>query len=515
MQILGSLLILIYFNLSWLQAGSITSTVESKEILRGESVLLSIIIVGEKFDTLPDIPRIGGAKILGSHRSVQTKLLTVDGKAVMEQTSILRLEFKPTTSVSIPSFQVTIDGEVKRTSPIDITIVKERAKEEQEAKFLMEMNATKERVMVGEPLIVNIYFKQKKNIEVKRTEYKDPSFQGFISERIGDEKSYEEGNYTVHKLSYMLLVKEEGNITIDPVHVKVSYQDRKAKVGGWFSATPTWTEAKSLPLSIQAIPPSGDFDMMGQFTMKEHIDTQMVAPNKPVNLQLIVEGEGSLGDFDGVIFDIAGVTVYSDEAKIERKIIKDKLFSRYTKSYVFISDHDFIIPSKEMRVYNYNNKTIKKMRTKSYNIEIDGGLKSSASSTVHTKNGVDTESSVASTSILSKARGMNITWEVPPWMILFATFLLGSIVALILRPYLSRIKGLNLFGSKKHKINFDEALKILYPHINEDVEVENMVRLLYDKEQGKMVEIDMVVLENLVRYYYEKNSDAIGSSHNN
>jgi len=75
MQILGSLLILIYFNLSWLQAGSITSTVESKEILRGESVLLSIIIVGEKFDTLPDIPRIGGAKILGSHRSVQTKLM--------------------------------------------------------------------------------------------------------------------------------------------------------------------------------------------------------------------------------------------------------------------------------------------------------------------------------------------------------------------------------------------------------------------------------------------------------
>jgi len=51
--------------------------------------------------------------------------------------------------------------------------------------------------------------------------------------------------------------------------------------------------------------------------------------------------------------------------------------------------------------------------------------------------------------------------------------------------------------------------------MNEDLEVEKMVRLLYNKEQGKMVEIDMVILENLVRYYYEKNSDAIGSSHNN
>ena len=486
-----------------LQAGSITSTVESKEILRGESVVLSIIIVGVEFDILPDIPRIGGAKILDSHRSVQTRILTVDGKAVMEQTAVFMLEFKPTTSLSIPSFQVTIDGEIKTTKSIDIKIVKERAKVEQEAKFLMEMNSTKERVMVGEPLIVNIYFKQKKNIEVKRTEYKEPSFKGFISERIGDEDSYEDGNYTVHKLSYMLLAKEEGNITIDPVSVRISHKDRRGQVGGWFSAAPTWTSAESLSLNIQAINLLESFDVMGFYRMKEDIDTQIVAPNKPVNLKLIVEGEGSLGDFDGLIFDIAGVTVYSDDAKIESKIIKDKLFSRYTKSYVFISDHDFTIPSKQIRVYDYSNKVVKKLTTKSYNIEIDGGAKSSASPTVYTNTN-------ANTSIVSKAREMNITWEVPPWMFLLASFLLGSIVTLLLRPYLSKMKGLKLFGSKKHKINLDEALTILYPHLNEDVEVETMVRLLYDMQQGKMVEIDKAKLEHLVRYYHKKESDGIG-----
>ncbi len=510
MRILGSILILISFNLSFLQAGSITSRVEHKEILKGESVILSIAIVGVEFDTLPDIPRIGGAKVLGSKRSVQSRILTVKGKAVMEQTAVLMLEFKPTTSLSIPSFQVTIDGELKQSEPIDITIVKERAKSQEEPKFLMEMNSTKERVMLGEPLIVNVYFKQRKNIEVKRTEYKDPIFKGFTSERIGDEKSYKEGNYTVHKLSYTLLAKEDGNITIDPVSVRISYKDRQSQASsGWFSTPPTWISAESLPLHIQAINPSESFDVMGSYRMQEDIDTQIVAPNKPINLKLIIEGEGSLSDFDGLMFDIAGVTVYSDDAKIEHKIIKDKLFSTYTKSYVFISDHDFVIPSNQIVVYDYNNKSIKNMRTKSYTIKVDGGSKSSASSAVYTKNRLDIESSSTSSSILSKIKDMNITLEVTSWMYLFASFLLGSIVTLLLYPYIANMKKIKLFGSKKYKMSFSEALATLYPYMNDNAKVEDMVRTLYDIEKGAMVNIDKEELERLVKYYHNKESEGL------
>ncbi|HIC78756.1 MAG TPA: hypothetical protein EYP02_06185, partial [Sulfurovum sp.] len=180
-KILGKIIVLICFNLTLLQAGSVTSTVESTEILQGESVILSITIVGQEFDTLPNIPEISGSEVLGSNRSIKSRIITVDGKATMEQTAVLMLEFRPTTNITIPAFQVSIDGEIKYTKPIEIKIVKSKPKISQEAKFLIEMNSTKESVIVGEPFVVNVYFKQKKGLNVVSIDYKEPSFKKFFS----------------------------------------------------------------------------------------------------------------------------------------------------------------------------------------------------------------------------------------------------------------------------------------------------------------------------------------------
>jgi uncharacterized membrane protein len=46
----------------------------------------------------------------------------------------------------------------------------------------------------------------------------------------------------------------------------------------------------------------------------------------------------------------------------------------------------------------------------------------------------------------------------------------------------------------------DEALQILYPHINEDREIEEMVRQLYAKEHGdKHITIDKKALKELIK----------------
>jgi len=55
-------------------------------------------------------------------------------------------------------------------------------------------------------------------------------------------------------------------------------------------------------------------------------------------------------------------------------------------------------------------------------------------------------------------------------------------------------------SSFKH-YSFEEALKILYPHINESPEIENMVRKLYEIKEGNMVEIDRKALDKLVAKY--------------
>jgi len=501
MKILGRLSLLIAFCFGLLQAGGITSTVKSREILKGESVILTITVVGENFETLPDIPMVGGAKVLGSNRSMKTRMLIRDGKNIMEQTAILMLEFQPTTSITIPSFQVNIDGELKSTKPIDISIVKKRAKVEQKDDFLMEMNATKDSVVVGEPLVVNIYFKQKENLDVTSIDYKAPLFKSFFSKRIGGENNYKDGDYMVHQLTYLLVAKEEGNISINPATVKVAKRVHNSKNGDWFSATPEWSSAKSVGLNIQAKKLSNSFDAIGVYRLKESIDTQMVKPNKPINLKLIIEGEGSLEDFEGIKFDITGVTVYSDDAKIESKLIRDKLFSRYTKSYAFISDHDFTIPSKQIRVYDYQQKKLRIISSKSYNIVIDSISNNYKAPAVYTKDNMDIISS--SRSDISKKIKQNIVWNIPSWLMLFSSFLIGMIVTLLLRPHIHKLKKLKFFKSTK-RVPFNEALITLYPHINDSMEVENMVEELYNIQQGKDIKIDRDRLEFLLKYYIDK-----------
>ncbi len=498
---LGSILFLLYLNLTVLYAGKITSHVASKEILKGESVLLTITIVGEEFDTLPNIPRIGGAKVLGSNRSMKTRILTVEGKVVMEQTSILILEFRPTTNLTIPAFQMMIDKELKSTKSIDISIVTSKPKREEESQFLIEMNSTKDRVMVGEPLVVNVFFKQKTDVDVVSIDYKKPPFKAFFSKRIGGEKSYKDGSYTVKKLTYLLIAKEEGNLTIAPARVKVAQRVVKGQSGGWFSSTPTWSSTYSSALTIKAKKSLEHFNAIGIYRIKEGVDKQKIEVNKPIHLKFKIEGEGSLEDFEGISFNISGVTIYSDDAKIESHLIKNKLFSSYSKSYVFISDHDFEIPSKEIIIYDYHTKMLKTLTTKAYNITIEGGSNSSASPTVYTKNSVDMASSNNIGSV--EECQTNIIWNVPPYMMLLLSFFVGGIIGVMLRPYLFLLKDIKLLKNK-NKVGVDEALLLLYPHMNESAEAEKMVRLLYSRQRGEAVEIDKEKLDHLVRFYRQK-----------
>lgn len=496
-----SILFIISFTFSSLDAGSITSVVESKNILKGESVILTITIIGEKYETLPNIPRIVGAEVIGSNRSTKTRVILVNGKEIMEQVSILMLEFKPTTNITIPAFQMSIDGVMKSTQPIDINIVKSKPKKKADRlNFLIEMSSSKKSATVGEPFVIHVRFKQKENVEVKSIDYKEPHFNGFFSKRVENEK-YEEESYTVNKLTYLLIAKDEGTIHIPPVEVRIE-KKVKPDTDGFFSSKASWSVIKSSDLNIKIKKSIEKFDIAGDYKIKEGVDTQKIEINKPVNLKFLLEGEGSLEEFDGLKFDISGVTIYSDEPNIESKIIKDKLFSSYQTSYVFISDHDFEIPSKKIVVYNYHTKTIKILKTKAYKIVVEGSSKSLISPTVYTKNSVDFGSMENS---ISRWKGVDITWKIPPSAMLVLFFVLGGITALILKAFGANLNIFKLFKSKKYnRITHKEALCILYPHMNDTPEVEKITRALYLQQKGENVEIDRNRLKTLLIYYREK-----------
>jgi len=487
-RILGSLLFLTF---SLLEAGSISATIDSKEVFKGDTVILTLAVTGKNIDYIPEIDEIAGQKILNVQRRSGTNFIHVNGVNSMEKTQTLMLEFRPEHNLTIPAFSVKVDGTLESTKPIRLTVRKSISGMKRESSnFSLETQIGKKSFYLGESVLLTVYFKQRTNIDVMKIEYQPPAFKDFFSKQIGNGKTYKKGAYTIQELNYLLIAKKAGKLTLEPARTKVAQRTRQRQMGGWYIDVPKWIQISSPPLIVNIKAPREAHDIVGDYRLTQKIDHIKVKANKPVHLTLELLGEGTLDDYEGVEFKIPNVTIYADDAKIESTLLGKELHSHYSKHFVFIADHNFIIPSKTIRAYNYKTGKIKLLKTKAYTIEIEGAKLATDSAIVHTKNPINLS-----------ADGASAQSRLPTLLALFLAFVLGIVVTYFFK-YLPNIVP---WKKKGKSFRGDEAWKILYPKMGESKEVEEMVRKLYAIKNGnRKIEIDKQQLKELVERYREK-----------
>ncbi len=503
---LGKKLCLLLFASITLYAGSIESSVDATEIARGDSVLFSLTVVGEESDPLPELNEIDGMKVEQITRNNGSDFVHVDGKSVMQQTTTVTYEFKPKYNMTIPAFQVMVDGKVEISKAINLKVVDAQAGTKRRNKyFSLDMKVNKQKVYVGEPVVVTVYFRQNKNIKLMELDYKKPEFSNFFSQQLEGETRYKEGIYTVHELKYLLIPKKAGKLTIEAATAKVAQRVQERQEGGWFANVPKWSNIASPSLTLEVLPVPSAYDLGGDFTLTSSIDKKRVKANKPVNMTIELKGEGSLEDFEGIEFDLPNVTVYSDDAKVKSSYKNGKLMSHYIKSFVFIADHDFTIPSKEIHLFNYKTGKIKVLKTDAYSIEIFGAKKEKVKSetVVHTKEALKKEPKEEPVSLEKSAIFQKLEHLSPGALLLSLMFVLGAISSLFIL-YMFKF----FFRRKKTKqqgFTGHEALQILYPHMSDSPDVEYMVRQLYAIKSGeKKIKIDRELLKELLNKYKPK-----------
>jgi hypothetical protein len=330
-------------------------------------------------------------------------------------------------------------------------------------------------------------------------QYNKPEFKGFFSKEIGEEKSYNEGKRQVTELRYILIPKSEGKYTIGPATAKVGIADRNRRdMFGRFFGT-TWHPIASNTVEIEVKAKTQDTDLVGAFTVESTLDKEEVTANKPVNLTVKISGEGSLDDFEFPAYEIDGVTIYSDDAKVTTELQGNTIRSAYVKSFAFIADHDFTIPARTISVYESKSKTVKSLEIPAYKVKVKGStaVASTLPKQPEVKSGkVQTNLALPEKSMLDSGEVEKVVNDVPKaswWMIVLA-FVSGILVMLLFKM-LPSFKRAKRYKSYKES----EALKILYPHINESKEIEEMVRKLYAKKAGnKEIIIDKKALNALV-----------------
>jgi hypothetical protein len=505
MRNMTKIALLLQLSLIFVWGGSFVAKVNNSSVVIGDRVNLTLEARGDDI-TLPNIDRVGNYSVESTSTSTQSSFKMINGTTTRENIKRLNITFTPDKDMTIPPFEAMIDGETLKSNPIDIKMVKSLAPTSKRGDIVtLDMVANKKQIFVGQPIQLTIYFGEGNGANLMKVEFKKPNFKDFFVKEIAGEKTYRKGGYLIHELRYILTPKYEGNFTISPASARIAQRSRRRDdFFGTFFDTPKWSRVVSNSLDIEVKPIPNGNDLIGDFVVEEHIDKQTTKANKPVNLTITIKGEGNLEDFNALNYEIDGVTIYSDDAKVESHLVGDRLISTYEKKFVFIADKDFTIPAKSFRVFDFKSSKTKNLDIKSFDIQVTGGKditptvvssnKPTPIEKIETPKSSSSDQTIESEPI-SKEQSKESALSI--WM-LIASFVAGVVVTLgvvKILPYIS-------WRPKRSSTNYNEALKILYPHTNDNIEVEQMVRDLYAKKGGeKSITIDKVKLKELVRLY--------------
>lgn len=490
---------------SLLFSASVKLHVVNSKVVYGNRLIVEIIAEGQDIK-FPNITDIGG--------------FPIEDYKVSKNSKILTFSFFPETNLSIPAFKVRISGKVYKTEPLKISVVPASEVEpERHIGYTMELKSTKNRVFVGEPFVMTIDYFEPISSSVSKIEYTPPDFKGFYSKAFGKERLKKATTGTIHELKYILNAKKDGNLTLPPPKVRVSIRNAGGSGSdpfGFMSNSVRWHSIHAKPLSISVEPLPNKVDLVGLFEIKSSVDKKIVKANTPVTYTLKITGEGSLDDIINPKFDMEGVTVYGDDAKINTKVIGAKIISTYERKYVFISDIDFTIPSLSFRVFNYKTKKRVRLHTKEMSIIVDG-----TGTTVVAHGNIQTSATdrakkaeanrLKKEKLAKEIEEKNILEDVDYYKKLYEKYRMGYSVWSLIMAFFSgviltllSVKIYRYINDRKHgtrqkEYTLKESLAILYPHINTSPKIEEMVRKLYKLEGGDTsIEIDKKELAHLV-----------------
>ncbi len=493
-KILFTLLVIHYSLFTLLQAAGVKATVDTVEVVKGNPVTLRIKATGGNA-AFPRILMVGTVPVTGTSTSSSRNLSMTNGSVTSEVSTTKTIQFIPEHDMTIPSYTVNISGKKYKTDSIDIKVVKSNAPTtDGNVLFTLKMQANKTKVHVGESFMVTVYFSLRKDVKLSQeVQYTQPDLSDFVVVKDAEQKAYIKGNYQVQEVRYIVTAQKEGNFTIAPAHAKVGVPDRSRRDIFGMTFGTKWYQTASNPLQIEVLPQTKDADLIGDFKVTSNIDAQEVKANKPVNLTIKIEGKGNLENFEFPKYEIDGVTVYSDEAKVDTKVVNNELYSIYTKSFAFISDADFHIPERTFSMLDTKTDTVKNLIVPAYDVKVKNNTKSTTTMATTPKNGmVQTKLTQTNTPkevvVEKKVEVKTVAW----WMLSLA-FLAGVVAMYLVRFIPTR---------KQKPYKESEALKILYGHMSEDPKVEEMVRKLYAKKNGdKSVQIDKKELKEMVERF--------------
>lgn len=336
--------------------GALSASIDSAKVVRGDSVTLTIQADGNDVQP-PGLNTICGETIISSSQGTNIR----SEQGTFRKSTLFSYVFAPLKDCTIEPMKLTIDGKEEVTKAIDIRVIP--MKITKNSPFILSMEADKKSVYVGEPFKVVVTFSQRHNSNAVDSKFLPPKLHDFWIKEELKGRRFEEGNYSVNRLSFIMAAQKSGNFSLPPAQIKIATRSHSRDAWGQWLPALKWRTYFSNTVSMQVVPLPSGVDLVGNFTISAEADKDHLEANEAVNVRLTIRGSGNFEDIDSQKPTIENVTVYEEEGVTKAYIENDIYRGSWTQNFAFVADNSFIIPSFTLEYFDPVAKSIKAIST--------------------------------------------------------------------------------------------------------------------------------------------------------
>ena len=462
------LLLFIVFNMKLIAGLKLNS---SDSFVKAEPFIFEFEVSGSSIK-FPKIEKIGNyvVQTLGTSRSLQI----VNG-SYSEKIS-QKYQIVPQNEFTIPSFTFEIDG--KKVESKEKKIIERTINKTLSNNFDLSLKASKMQAYLGEDILVKMIFKYKKNLQITNLGFEQPHFENFWYKKLDTKtRSYEEGDYIVQELDFLLFPQKSGKLIINPLSVIVQLVSQNSNFGNFsFLNVPKEKRVYSnkLEFDIKKLPKN--ISLIGDFAIKAEVDKTKIKEGEAVSLNLEIKGFGNFDDIDDYNLEIPNTTVYDNKAKVDTKYNNERLEGIYEKTFSLVPSETATIPSFKISYFSKKQNKVIEKSTNEIKIEVIKKIKENKPLLQKAKKETkDIKVIENGTSLIEK-----ITY-----------FLLGGLVTILIIGLYMYVKIPRLKSKKdnnpllkrvKSSKSKEELLKILLPYLKYN---DTLDELIFECEKTK------------------------------
>ena len=339
-----------------LLGANVNVSVNKQQLTAGEELVVTITASGNNIK-FPQITKIDGVTITGTSRSDNISIINGNMQESISQSYILY----PTKSITIPSFNVYIDGKLYKTKPIFIKVTKPK---QTKGNFELDINISKHNLYLGESAILTLKFIQKAN--ASSIQIQQPVIKNFIIKQISSSQiNKSDEKILIYK--FLIIPQKSGTYEIGPLIAQVG-QVVNSVVNNFFGLQIASMKYKNIysntiKIRVNDIPQNSIY---GNFTITLKAKKRVKA-NQPNTAILTIKGCGDFYLLGGFNLNIPNVTIYPQKPIKSLNINQDKICGTFTQKFTIIADNNYTIPAITLNAFDGKLHILK---TKPINVEV-------------------------------------------------------------------------------------------------------------------------------------------------